>query len=205
MSIPAGEPKAKRGLNFSGEQKIRVMAAAGSSNTQARSGRTGAYSRRRGREEDLAESDVGENSQQESHSRGREEVNNNLAKSVEDMAVETGVPDLNAAPPSSVGKGKVSGLDSFVGSGGSSFASGADQGEGNLSMLERLTRAKQRDFLESQQMKAPCNPCKFTENGGQEGHITIAKEGESPAKRSRLSSTMHANLTGSQAGTRQEQ
>ncbi|CAO2185256.1 unnamed protein product [Urochloa humidicola] len=68
MSIPPGEPKARRGLNFSGAQKIKVMAAAGSSNARSRGADSGATSRRRGRDEEKEQSGVGDNLQREEYS-----------------------------------------------------------------------------------------------------------------------------------------
>jgi hypothetical protein len=70
------------------------------------------------------------------------EIPEELVDGVKNMAVDLRIPDLNAQPPEP-GQGKVSGLDSYM---GSSYTSGGVVPETNdtehLSMLERLAGAK---------------------------------------------------------------
>ncbi|CAO2186116.1 unnamed protein product [Urochloa humidicola] len=196
MSISSGEPKAKRGLNFSGAQKTKVMAAAGSPNAQARSRSADATSKRRARDEEDSYSGAGASAQQEKASEYQEVVEENLAKGVENMVVDGEIPNLNAIPPPNASKERVSGINSYAGSGGSSMPSESAKEEDNLSLLERLARAKEQRGVQARLI---------TKADGFEGNKGSVKEGESPAKRSRLSTTTHDNLTGTRGESRQDQ
>ena len=128
MTIPAEDAGARRALNFSGDQQRRMMAAAFSSNSRRGEGST---SNRRMfvEEEDLVLSPE----------KGKVDsvVPEEIVDGVKNMAVDPIIPDLNAKPAEPV-TGKVSGLDSYVGSSGTSESGATD----HPSMLERSATGK---------------------------------------------------------------
>ena len=133
MTIPAEDSGARRALNFSGDQQRRLLAEAYSSNSRRGEGVNS--NRRRYREGESPAS----NPEEEKH---ESEIPVELVDGVKNMAVDSRIPDLNVHPPEP-GRGKVSGLDSYV---GSSDTSGGIMPElhdtAHLSMLERLAGAK---------------------------------------------------------------
>lgn len=218
FTIPAIAHRAKRGLNFSGEQKERVMAGNRSSNRPS----SGSNFKEGGR---AGERDGG-NSGQEADAGG-------LAERVASMSVDTNNHDTDEAL-SKMGLGKVSGLDSFMDSSTGSLHT-RDDSKRNLSMHERLVEASSAggrgmeqvggnhgggtvvmdiDRQKRNKMAAAGEMGRSSQGGGNyqekladdpehEVHGTVA--GASLEKRHKTSSKGQVNLTGAQAGARQEQ
>ncbi|CAO2149528.1 unnamed protein product [Urochloa humidicola] len=201
MSISSGEHRAKRVLNFSGAQKERMMAAAGSSNTPSRGGHASVNNKGRGREGEENSFGSAGNRQHAARAHVQEEVEENLSKGLDNMAVDGGIPDLNAVPTAGHGKEKVSGIDSYMGSEFSSDTNKSMKEETGLSMLEQLSRVRNKVHTATHLHVNQASTHEAVNKAGKGG----AKEGESPAKRGRFSMTAHGNLTGTREESRQGQ
>jgi len=221
MTIPSGDMGARRGLNFCGEQRERVLS-------------TGSTSVSNNRKRDVKGN---------SHAGIPAAVSAELVKGVQQMAV---VGIGASSPVQQSGSGclaKVSGLNSYMGSSDKSGSSpqGSDE-KVRLNMQERraLTR-KAKDSvagdkklsvkgamkdLDKPKNRRVVNPnilgsLKELEKHGLDdgilstqvvhaetdagGNAALVKEGESPVKRSRVSTDHNANLTGAHEEARQEQ
>ena len=133
MTIPAEDPRARHALNFSGDQHRRMMAAAYSSNSHR--GEGAMSNRRKYREEESPVSFPGKGKHDS-------EIPEELVDGVKNMAVDPRLLDLNAQP-SEHEPGKVSGLDSYLGSSDTTGGGAMEtNGTEHLSMLERLAGAK---------------------------------------------------------------
>ena len=168
------------------------------------------------------------------------EESEDLVVGVQKMAVDTQLPDLNMQPPVAP-KDRVSGLDSFMESSGTSESSppvtGAGDRIGMAGMHQRFLMAKggkvgasgERKFQlgvgsttrEIENQKKPktvvhaniLDSIKELEKNGLNSETAAqeakdekwATDGESPAKRSRLSPTHTTPLTGAHDEPRQEQ
>lgn len=212
ITIPAVDPRVRIGLNFSGDQKTKVMASANSSNKTPR-GNFSPSSNRGGR------------STQTGQDRRADAAD--LAKGVASMSMDGKGQEANDAPLWGV-KERVSGLDSFVDSSYASEGTGAKMEY--MSMHDRLLWANDaarqdgdtghtREAMEVDRQKR----CKMADNSGGDvgalgggapnmetdgGTASLALElgrGASSAKRYKSSAMRQSNLTGAQHGPRQEQ
>jgi len=137
MTIPAEASHVKRGLNFSGDEQRRVLSATGSSVGQQR-GRD----RMSGTRRDMTV-EVPLNFMATDKFKGvPHEESEDLVVGVQKMAVDTQLPDLNMQPPVAP-KDRVSGLDSFMESSGTSESSPPVTGAGDrIGMHQRFSMAK---------------------------------------------------------------
>lgn len=159
LTIPAGEPKAKKGLHFSGDQREKVMSAAHSSNAWSRGQRRGREGGQKMNEAAAAE----------------------LVKGVASMSVDGG--SGGNWQGSMVGKQKVSGLDSYMGSSESS------------EMAMEVDKQKRTKEMERTAVKV-----------GEDLAMTRTVElGVIPAKRFKVSAKSPTHLTGAHGEPRQEQ
>lgn len=193
ITIPAADLKAKTGLNFSGEQKARVMSATNSSNKTVRGG----YARhgQRGRRTD------GDDAQWRQRENAEDAAN--LAEGVASMSVDGKEPELGEHM-SGCGRQKVSGLDSYF---GSSSESGPMKG-GYVGMHERLSMAAMDIDKQKRSMKVVTVEAGDQGAGketGPDAELRGAKQGVSSAKRYKFTPATSANLTGAQDEPRQEQ
>lgn len=199
MTIPVGEHKSKRGINFSGDQKAKVLSGMGSSN-RAYNGnprgdhRTGRDSRQNGDDEAAAA---------------------DLAKGVASMSMDTN-GQVPSQQPEGAAKEKVSGLDSFMDSSYDTTASAE-----NMSMRDRLIWARKSTVKRSavQDGGSPSDTRVAMEvdkqkrgkevgvedivggAGFKPGGVSIVEHGISPAKCYKVLPT---NLTGTHGESRQE-
>jgi len=166
------------------------------------------------------------------------EESEDLVVGVQKMAVDAHLPDLNLQPPVAP-KDRVSGLDSFMESSGTSECSPSVTGaDDRISMHQRLSMSKggkvgaggekkfqlgvggnARDIEKQKKVKTVvhANIMESIKELGKNGlnPETVANDakveekramdGESPAKRSRLSPTHATTLTGAHVEPRQEQ
>lgn len=185
--IPAANPKVKMGLNFSGEQKEKVLSGAYSTNTPpARSGQkshggTSAEQKTAGKEGVAGASHAGVSPA----------MLEDLVKGVEGMAVDVKTFEFNGHLNQSR-LGKVSGMDSFVDSSGVSGDTKMDVDD-NLSMCDRLMKASNDKLNGAAEKKG----VKL------QGAHYADQLGASPAKRSRMSASQQNTLTGAQDEPRQ--
>jgi len=134
MTIPADTSHVKRGLNFSGDQQRRVLSATGSS-----AGQQNGHVRMFGTRRDKGAEDNKNHLVIDKLKGVPIEHSENLVAGVEKMAVESQLPDLNVYPPTAA-KDKVSGLDSYVESSGTSENSLSATGAGvRISMHQRFS------------------------------------------------------------------
>jgi hypothetical protein len=137
MTIPSDDLGARRGLNFSGDQRRRAMSAASSSAGQ-RNRDDQVHKRRRYREEEREAGDATFGA----HMGIPIEISEELVAGVKKMGMDHVLPDLNQQPlPAS--PERVSGMNSFVDSSGALGRSATETASAShLSMRDRLLLAK---------------------------------------------------------------
>jgi len=226
MTIPADDQGARRGLNFSGDQRHRAMSAASSSAGQKQRSNQYKNKRRLGEDGQVAGGTI-----PGGHKGIPVAISEELVAGVKRMGMDQILPDLSAqASPSS--PERVSGINSFVESSGGTDSVSAS----HLSMRDRLLLAKnskegdaseKKSHVEvkvtTKEIEKPKRSKKVThahiasfikelEKHGlpsdgmqlkKEEEVTNAhiaavfvKDGESPAKRSRHSIPQTTPLTG---------
>jgi hypothetical protein len=202
---PAVPPPAKRGLNFSGDQKRKVMG--GDFSSSASPMRDSNYDwEEHNRKKDLY--------QENSGSFDGEipvEVQVTLARGVASMEVDvknTTDPDQ----PSQVHPGKVSGLDSYTESSEGAGSTLNGPNIEHMSMQDRLKLVKNLKTKTTTERRGAGGIAKGQQgvlHGGNQStpvnEGVAASMGESPAKRSRLSTVQPVTLTGPREEARQAQ
>lgn len=136
-------PAVKKGLNISGAQKIKVTSMAGSSSVGGGwAGRSFGAGGSGGR-------DPGRGGGDDAHPRSwmSGDMEGELSRGVQDMAVDEPGFDGTQSRLNRGGNDRVSGLNSFADSSGSSLTEGREEGSASpsLSMHERLLFAKGKD------------------------------------------------------------
>lgn len=168
FTIPAADQTARKALNFSGGQHDRVLVGAASSNMASNGsnmkGGSGADGRRYGGREG---------------GRGGSEADTaELTKGVASMSMGSKQPGANSETPD-MGRGRVSGLDSYM---GSSDTSSFKETPENLSLLERLRRrgsgqGKFREDVEDGMDIDRQKRCKEPDDLGRNGSDVLPEDG----------------------------